>query len=75
MHMLRKCLPFLLVCLLFLAAAGCGNMGVSGQGGSGRDKSGGGSVNIPFFTSQNTLETGGPAPVALQPDQLARLLP
>ena len=64
--MLRKCLPFLLVCLLLLTAAGCGNMGVSGQGGSGRDKSGGGSVNIPFFTSHNAPETQTPDHIAFQ---------
>lgn len=72
--MLRKCFPFLFACLLLLAA-GCGNMGVSGQGGSGRDKSGSGSVNIPFFTSQNAPETDVPALVALQSARLACLLP
>ena len=65
----RNYLSFLLVCLL-LAVAGCGNMGVSGQGGSGRDKSGGGSVNIPFFTSRNA-----PDYAEFQPDQLAGRLP
>ena len=71
--MLRKYLLLLLVCLL--PTTGCGNIGASGQGGSGRDKSGGGSVNIPFFTSQNTPEADGQVSAALQPDQLARLLP
>ena len=70
----RNYLSFLLVCLL-LAVAGCGNMGVSGQGGSGRDKSGGGSVNVPFFTSQSAPETHAPAPVAFQPARVACLLP
>ena len=65
----RNYLSFLLVCLL-LAVAGCGNMGVSGQGGSGRDKSGGGSVNIPFFTSRNA-----PDYAEFQSDQLAGRLP
>lgn len=73
--MLRKCLPVLLVCLLLLTAAGCGGMGVSGQGGSGRDKSGGGSVNIPFFTSRNALETQTPERLAFQPGRAGCLLP
>lgn len=73
--MLRKCLPFLLLCLLLLTAAGCGNMGVSGQGGSGRDKSGGGSVNLPFFTSRNAPETHISDQIVFQPGRLACLSP
>lgn len=47
-----KCLPIFLSCILLLAA-GCGNMGVSGQGSNRGGSSGGGNVSIPFFTSLN----------------------
>ena len=70
----HKYLPLLMACAVLLTA-GCGNMGVSGQGGSGRDKSGGGSVNVPFFTSRNAPETHAPVPVAFQPGRVACLLP
>ena len=52
-------LPSLLVCAALLAT-GCANVGVSGQGGSGREKSGGGSVSFPFFTSLNMPENETP---------------
>lgn len=48
-----KCLPLFLGCVLLLAA-GCGNVGVSGQGSNRGGSSGSGNVSIPFFTSLKT---------------------
>ena len=53
--MLRNYLLPLFACAVLLAA-GCANVGVSGQGGSGSEKSGGGSVSFPIFTSLNLSE-------------------
>ena len=72
-----KCLLIFLGCALLLLA-GCGNVGVSGQGGNRGGSSGGGNVSIPFFTSLKAPappEAGAPTSGALSRAKTVHLSP